>query len=88
MPFHQICLLLLFRATVSLNRSIKVFGYQIRTLIDFPKPSASGLENLKVMLLSTWKTNKGLDKDSRSRVCKEKAKEFSLQAEICCTVVF
>lgn len=43
----------LFRATVSLNCSIKVFGYQILTLIDFPKPSASGWESLKVMLLST-----------------------------------
>lgn len=43
----------LFRATVSLNCSIKVFGYQILTLIDFPKPSASGWENLKAMLLST-----------------------------------
>lgn len=42
----------LFRATVSLNCSIKVFGYQIPTLIDFPKP-ASGWENLKVMRLST-----------------------------------
>lgn len=43
----------LFRASVGLNCSIKVFGYQILTLIDFPKPSASGWENLKVMLLST-----------------------------------
>lgn len=43
----------LFRASVGLNCSIKVFSYQILTLIDFPKPSASGWENLKVMLLST-----------------------------------
>lgn len=43
----------LFRATVGLNCSIKVFGYQILPLIDFPKPSASGWENLKVMRLST-----------------------------------
>lgn len=53
----------LFRATVSFNCSIKVFGYQILPLIDFPKPSASGWESLKVMRLSTQKPNKGLDKD-------------------------
>lgn len=67
----------LFSATVSLNCSIKVFGYQILTLIDFPKPSASGWENLKVMLLSTQRTNKRLDKtagvDFRGRL-----KDFSL----------
>lgn len=59
--------ILLFRASVSLNCSIKVFGYQILTLIDFPKPSALGWENLKVMLLSTWKTNRRHDKDCWSR---------------------
>lgn len=53
----------LFRATVGLNGSIKVFGYQIPTLIDFPKPSASGRENLKEMRLSTEETNKELKKD-------------------------
>jgi len=52
----------LFRVPVSLNCSIKVFGYQILPLIDFPNPSASGWANLKVMLLSPYKTNKELDK--------------------------
>ena len=51
----------LFRATVGLNCSIKVFAYQIVALIDFPKPSASGWENGKVMLLSSWITNKTID---------------------------
>ena len=50
----------LFRATVSLNSSIKVCGYQIPPLIDFPKPSASRWENLKVMLLSTQRQTRGL----------------------------
>lgn len=50
-----------FRATVGLNCSIKVLGYQILTLIDFPKPSASRWENLKAMPLS--KTNKVPDKE-------------------------
>lgn len=52
----------LFRATVGLNCSIKVFGYQILPLIDFPKLSASGWAELKVMHLSTSKTNKGFNK--------------------------
>lgn len=43
----------LFRGTVGLNCSIKVFGYQILPLIDFLKPSASQWQNLKAMLFST-----------------------------------
>lgn len=49
----------LFRATVGLSGSIKVFGYQIPTLIDFPKPLASGWESLKEMRLSTQEDKQG-----------------------------
>lgn len=49
-------------ASVGLNCSIKVLGYQILPLIDFPKLSASEWAELKVMHLSTSKINKRFNK--------------------------